>query len=302
MWSRRVLLAAFLLVPVLPNPALAGSIRLGPTSADIATIFCCDSGATIVDKDGNERPARVGETVRKGETVKTGHGGKVELALPDKSVIRLGAKATLELDDFVLQPRQGETSWVRYVFKLLGGAIQATAPDETVYRLGCRLGGTCPMVGIRGTEFVVSVPDDDALDTDISMLSGWAELGVVDYRSLPDRYFPDPRQKSVETLDELAVLAEVTPSISYFDLLGVSHPIELQTGYWTRFSSSGGVADPQIGLAPSQAGIDFTCTVPEQSSWELWLIGLAALAGVRVARRDPQADARPRLTRLSSHR
>lgn len=108
---------------------------------------------------GKSLAVAVGDAVQAGDRVTVGKGGSVGISMHDETLISLGPNSIFDIRAFAYNPttREGEvdTSIVRgslrYVTGLIGKlnpkAIKVSTPTATI--------------GIRGTEFIVDVPDEN---------------------------------------------------------------------------------------------------------------------------------------------
>jgi hypothetical protein len=263
--------------------------------ADVAgTISEARGQVYIVGVDGAERPAKVGDQVMTGETVRTGSKGSVQVALADNSgELCVGSRATLDPGYFVRvfpNPPEPVPLW-RRIFKWIGGAISTTAPEKVrLHTPSLPIGGIRGDASKPGPDFLASlVPEGDAWVGEVSVLSGAVKVDGVNHLLLPDRYFLDPLVKTCEGLNAAIVLADVTPDRDLVDLLGVGSPVIVEAGYWTRVAG-GPPLPPQLGIAPSHVDADRDLTVAEPTTSAL--LTLAALLCGRCRRRSRRLPTR----------
>ncbi|HUJ25449.1 MAG TPA: FecR family protein [Myxococcales bacterium] len=96
----------------------------------------------------NQQPLTMGTELHEGDTVATAEGGRVEIALPEGAVIRLGENSRLRLQAY--QPQKAFNAklfignlWTK-VHKLIAGETYLVETENGV-------------AGVRGTEFRVEV-------------------------------------------------------------------------------------------------------------------------------------------------
>jgi hypothetical protein len=136
---------------LLALPALA----LAPDAGTIKTL----RGEVRIERAGAPVAAQVGDPVFKGDRVSVRGDGSIGISMRDETLLSLGPNSTLVIDGFAYNPttREGqvETSilkgTLRFVTGLIGrlnpAAVKVTTPTATV--------------GIRGTDFIVEVPDEN---------------------------------------------------------------------------------------------------------------------------------------------
>lgn len=72
-------------------------------------------------------PGKQGDTVFAGDTIKTGKCVTTQIVLADKSVIDIGAEATLRIKAFIQEPAKGRRN---YALKALKGTVRFIVPKE----------------------------------------------------------------------------------------------------------------------------------------------------------------------------
>ena len=130
------------------------------------------------------------------------------------------------------------------------------------------------IAGTRSTEFTFG---GDPGSAQLSVYEGSVAFDNIEWVSLPDRYFTDPSDKGLLTLDLDVVVEDVTETTGLVDLLGAGNAVLVDAGYFSVGVNGGPPTPPELGAAPGHG----EC-VPEPSGLDL--IGLAMLA-VRRRRR-----------------
>ena len=136
------------------------SITAGTTSAAsdpaVGTLRKVSGTATVVRQD-RTIPARTGLEIWENDTLRTGPDGSIGVVFDDDTVLSLGPKSVLVIDEFVFAPRQGEFSIVIRMLRgtavYLSGLISKFAPESAHFET------PSASIGIRGTKFVVKVMD-----------------------------------------------------------------------------------------------------------------------------------------------
>ncbi len=139
--------------------ALLSAFALPALALDDAGIVKTLQAPVQIIRSGNPLLVAVGDPVQAGDRVVVGRGGSVGISMRDETLISLGPNSVFDIRAFAYNPttREGEvdTSIVRgslrYVTGLIGKlnprAVKVSTPTATI--------------GIRGTEFIVEVPDEN---------------------------------------------------------------------------------------------------------------------------------------------
>ncbi|MCK6391970.1 MAG: FecR domain-containing protein [Azonexus sp.] len=138
---------------------LLSSLSLPVLAVDDAGIVKTLQGPVQIVRSGNPRDVTVGDPVQAGDRVLVGKGGSVGISMRDETLISLGPNSVFDIRAFAYNPttREGEVDTsiirgsLRYVTGLIGKlnprAVKVSTPTATI--------------GIRGTEFIVDVPDEN---------------------------------------------------------------------------------------------------------------------------------------------
>jgi hypothetical protein len=114
-------------------------------------------GQVTIERDGHATPAAVGARLQVADVVKTGADGSVGITMDDDSLLSAGPNSVLSLDRYAFDPttRQGrfDASLNRGTLAVISGRIAKQAPNSMTVRTPTAI------LGVRGTEFVVSVND-----------------------------------------------------------------------------------------------------------------------------------------------
>jgi hypothetical protein len=114
-------------------------------------------GQVMIERGTGSLEAKVGDPVQEKDRVIVPEGGSIGISMNDETLLSIGPKSTMVIDKYTYNPvtRDGqvETSVLRgslrFVSGLIGranpGAIKVLTPNATI--------------GIRGTDFIVEVPD-----------------------------------------------------------------------------------------------------------------------------------------------
>jgi len=141
---RRAVLLVALCMSTLANAAEIGQIKVA-------------KGEVTLEREGQVSPARVGTRLQPSDKVKTGADGAVGITMDDDSLLSAGPNSVLSLDRYAFDPttNQGrfDSTLNKGTLAVISGRIAKQAPDAMTVRT------PAAVLGVRGTEFVVSVDD-----------------------------------------------------------------------------------------------------------------------------------------------
>jgi hypothetical protein len=140
--------------------ALAMVFLLGAATvacaADIGQIKVA-KGQVAIERQGKPQPATVGARLQTSDIVKTGADGSVGITMDDDSLLSAGPNSVLSLDRYAFDAttNQGrfDTSLNKGTLAVISGRIAKQSPDAMTVRTPTAI------LGVRGTEFVVSAGD-----------------------------------------------------------------------------------------------------------------------------------------------
>jgi len=149
--SKRLFLA---LATILFLLHISGEVIFADTSPAIATVQKVSGMATVV-RQGRSMSAEVGLEIYQNDTLRTGPGGSIGVVFNDDTLLSLGPKSVVVIDEFVFAPRQGNFSiairMVKGTVAYLSGLISKLSPDSAHFET------PTASIGIRGTKFVARV-------------------------------------------------------------------------------------------------------------------------------------------------
>ncbi|MEO7117254.1 MAG: FecR family protein [Caldimonas sp.] len=124
--------------------------------ADIGQIKVA-KGQVTVDRQGQQIAGEVGLLLEAADVVKTGADGSVGITMRDNSLLSAGPNSIVALERFEFEPTtsQGrfEALLTRGTLAVVSGRIAKKAPDAMKVKT------PSAVLGVRGTEFVVSVDE-----------------------------------------------------------------------------------------------------------------------------------------------
>jgi hypothetical protein len=113
-------------------------------------------GQVAVDRDGRSLPAEVGMSLATADVLRTGADGSVGITMRDNSLLSAGPNSVLSLDRFEFDPttHQGrfDSRLERGTLAVVSGRLARQSPQAMTVRT------PSAVMGVRGTDFVVSVP------------------------------------------------------------------------------------------------------------------------------------------------
>ena len=114
-------------------------------------------GQVSIERQGKAIPATVGVRLQTADVIKTGADGSVGITMDDDSLLSAGPNSALSLDRYVFDTatNQGrfDTSLNKGTLAVISGRIAKQSPDAMTVRTPTAI------LGVRGTEFVVSTND-----------------------------------------------------------------------------------------------------------------------------------------------
>jgi len=123
----------------------------------IGFIKTVKGNATVVSGEQSV-PAVPGAALKKGQVLKTGRDASIGVMLKDNTMLSTGAHTELAVDDYQYAPGQEQLGLVIRLAKgslhYISGVIAKLRPESVSIKTPTSL------IGVRGTEFVVSVDGD----------------------------------------------------------------------------------------------------------------------------------------------
>ena len=114
-------------------------------------------GTVTIERAGVSIPAAIGTRLQASDVVKTGGDGSVGITMTDNSLLSAGANSVLALDrydfDEVTSEGRFDASLRKGTLAVVSGRLAKQSRDAMKVRT------PSAVLGVRGTEFVVSVDD-----------------------------------------------------------------------------------------------------------------------------------------------
>src|SRR5712691_3760015 len=148
--------AAFLRLGLVPVALIVLGLATVAGAAEIGQIKI-SKGQVTVEREGRVLTGSIGTRLQTADTVKTGADGSVGITMDDDSLLSAGANSVLSLDRYAFDPTTNrgrfDASLNKGTLAVISGSIAKESPDAMTVRT------PTAVLGVRGTEFVVSVND-----------------------------------------------------------------------------------------------------------------------------------------------
>jgi len=136
--------------------AFASCFATSAAAADIGQIKV-SKGSVTVERAAQSLPGVIGTRLQASDVITTGADGSVGITMSDDSLLSAGPNSTLSLDRFAFDSTthqgQFDASLRKGSLSVISGRIAKQSPDAMTLRTPTAI------LGVRGTEFVVSVDD-----------------------------------------------------------------------------------------------------------------------------------------------
>ena len=161
----RILLTLFLVSSIVADSAWAADAP--PVGIGIIQTL---KGTASIERDDEEFPAAAGQMIYVYDILRTGKHGSIGIMLEDNTVLSLGPKSELAVDEYVYVPKDRKMSllarMVTGTVEYIAGTIGRLAPESV------RFETPKAILGIRGTRFLVGCNKNEALFVLLSDLDG----------------------------------------------------------------------------------------------------------------------------------
>lgn len=115
------------------------------------------TGEVAVARGSESLPLAAGQEVFKDDQLRTGAKSSVGITFKDDTTLAMGANGLLVLDELAFEPVEDKMNMglqmVRGTFAVVTGQIAKLAPERMAFNTPVMT------IGIRGTSFLVEVPD-----------------------------------------------------------------------------------------------------------------------------------------------
>ena len=112
-------------------------------------------GQAFVTRGGETKDVVAGMEIKMGDIVKTGDGGSVGLIFSDDTIISMGPRTELAIEDYLFEPIEGKLAFIAKILRgtvsYLSGQIAKIAPESV------KLITPAATIGVRGTHVLIKV-------------------------------------------------------------------------------------------------------------------------------------------------
>lgn len=117
------------------------------------------NGAVQIEREGSSLNAKVGVSVHEKDRITVPAESSIGISMNDETLLSLGQNSSMVIDKYAFNPvtREGkvETSILKGTLRFVTGLIGHEHPENIA------INTPVAMMGIRGTDFIVEVPDDE---------------------------------------------------------------------------------------------------------------------------------------------
>lgn len=132
---------------------------VAPAVAAEAGVVKTVQGQVQIERAGAVSEAKVGDTLNSGDRVRVRGDGSVGISLKDETLLSLGPNSNFVMGTFNYDPTtrngQVETSLLKGTLRYVTGFIGRANPEAV------KVSTPTATIGIRGTDFIVEVPDGE---------------------------------------------------------------------------------------------------------------------------------------------
>jgi len=143
-------------LPLFCSAVIFGAIR-GDAAESVGMIVAIRGQAEAVSPDNVSRALKMKSPIFRGDTLKTGARGRLQMSFLDETVISLGRSTEMTIEEFEYAADKSDGKLVtrveQGVFRVMGGAIAKIAPDNF------RTVTPTATIGIRGSFYLGTLFD-----------------------------------------------------------------------------------------------------------------------------------------------
>ena len=129
----------------------------GAMKPDLSALSKNVQPEAVIIRNGLPQNALVGNKIAMGDVLKTGSNGSMGLIFNDDTVIAMGSKTEISIENFLFKPAEGNLSFIAKMMKgtisFISGQIAKLSPDSV------HLETPVATIGPRGTHFFVQVEE-----------------------------------------------------------------------------------------------------------------------------------------------
>lgn len=112
-------------------------------------------GQAFVIRSGETKDAVAGMEIKMGDVLKTGNDGSVGLIFSDDTIISMGPRTELAVEDYLFEPLEGKLAFIARILRgtvsFLSGQIAKLSPGSV------KLITPAATIGVRGTHVLIKV-------------------------------------------------------------------------------------------------------------------------------------------------
>ena len=115
------------------------------------------AGAATIQRGGENIAAQLGIEIEEGDVVETAKDGSIGFLMNDDTALSLGPNSRLTIDEYVYDPNASGGSFLSKLWRGTLGFISGKIGRDTPENV--KVDTPLATIGIRGTEFFVSIDD-----------------------------------------------------------------------------------------------------------------------------------------------
>ena len=149
---KRLFILCLIITILLPCFAMGGESAIGKIKTG--------KGDVVVIRSSKKIPINIGDKLYQKDIIRTGVNSSVGIIFEDNTILSLGPKSEIVIDEYVFAPEKGMMSMITRMMKgtasYISGIIGRQSPESVKFQT------PDATIGIRGTEFLVKVNDDQS--------------------------------------------------------------------------------------------------------------------------------------------
>ena len=146
---KKLFILCIMLTILLPRLAMGEKSPIGKIKTGKGIIFVIRSGVEIA--------VNIGDKIYQNDTIGTRRDSSVGIIFEDNTILTLGPKSEIVIDEYVFTPQEGKLSMIARMLKgtasYLSGIIGRQSPESVKFQT------PDATIGIRGTKFLVKVDE-----------------------------------------------------------------------------------------------------------------------------------------------
>lgn len=144
---KKLFILCLMMTILLPCLAMGEELPIGTAKTG--------KGDVVVIRSGEEILIQIGDRLYQNDVIRTGADSSVGIIFEDNTILSLGPKSEIVIDEYVFVPQKGMMSMVTRMLKgtacYLSGIIGRQSPESVKFQT------PDATIGIRGTQFLVKV-------------------------------------------------------------------------------------------------------------------------------------------------